>query len=547
VSAQVAAQSEPVPVTEQDSPPPPEHAVQDSAPAALAVEEDAGVENATVVPPTEGAEDSASTAPPLAPAQAAPPAVAEDEGWGDEADATGFDVPAVAEEPSSPEAAPSALSMTVSLRSRIALWSERLHGIPLAQVRQSVDLGLRYKKLFSLAKTEGALRLVADAHAEYDFAYLRAPERFDEATLEAYQYQIIGRDTYASLSLGPVELRFGRQIVAWGQGEIVSPLDIVSPRDLREPMLAELDAIRMAVLASSARIFFGQHSFEALAVHESCFGLGPGPLSDFSPLRRVLEEDPRIAPVLPSKSLFFEDVPGRFTRGAGQFYGRWSYAGQGLDLALYAASTLEKQSVLRLPSGAELLPRDVSLYLWHPRYWMVGHAGAAPLGSFVLRWELGFDRQRPLVTRSGGPTFSGVDFVMRDRFNFLLAGTYTGFAKTRLSLEYAQSVVVDNPAREAGATLKLFWPIEQPVFAGRLMRTFLRERLTFNLVAMLIGVAPFIGFSGRAELSYELREALNLGIAYATYLPSSTEFGQFYGFTQNDRVYATLRWDFLLD
>jgi hypothetical protein len=487
-------------------------------------------------------------------APSVPAASSDESGWDDSssaADTAGFEAATPTAAPSTVENAASAplassLSVSVSLRQRVALWTERLSDQALAQARQSVDVGLRYKKPFILGGHSGSVRLVAEGHAEYDFAYLYQRERYDAATLDAYQYQIIGRDTYAALSWGPLELRAGRQIVAWGQGEILSPLDIVSPRDLREPLLVDLDAMRMAVLSTTLGLFFAKHSFEALVVYESFFGLRPAPLSAFSPLRQLLYDDPRLAPVLPEKSLHYEDVPDRFVQGGTQFYGRWSYTGEGVDLALYGASTLDKQNVLRLPSGAELQNQELALYLWHPRYLMFGHAGAVPLGPVVLRWELGYDHDRALVTRPRDQALAGVDYVLRDRLNMLLSSSYQANS-TRLTLEYAQSVVFDNPAREAGSQLALFWPVEQPVFAARLVQTFLRERLSFSAVLMLMGVSPFTGAFGRAELSYMLRDALSLALAYASYFPSSSEFGPIYGFTENDRLYATLRWDFMLE
>lgn len=475
-------------------------------------------------------------------------------GWGDDAadDAIGFaaaPAPAAPAEPEQPAPPPGDLSAAVGLSTRAALWTERLDDQPFAQARVAADFALRYKKPFTVGDAPLRLRLVAEGHVEYDFAYLHARERFDEATLDAYEYQLIGRETYIALAIGALELAFGRQIVAWGQGEVLSPVDVINPRDLREPGLTELDAMRMAVLASRAGLSFGAHRFEAMLVHEAFFGLRPGPLSDFSPLRALLLEDPRLAQLLGSREVGYVDVPERFDEGTPQLYLRWSYAGQGIDLALYAASTLDKQSILVLPDARGWAASNVELALWHPRYELLAHAGALPIGAFVLRWELGFDHDRPLSVRvldRAAPS-ARIDWLRRDRINVLLATTYTGLAATRLSLEYSQSLVLDNPERDDEASVELFWPVEHPVFAVRAVRTFLREQLSLMLVGTLIGVSPFVGAFVRAELSYQLADALVIGAGYAVYASSETEFGPFFGFTENDRLYAQLRWDFLLD
>ena len=485
-------------------------------------------------------------------AQPADQAAAPDEaGFGDAADTVGFEpVPTAAAAPA-PTGADSAergvLEGSGSLRHRAALWTERLDAEPFAQSRQSVDLALRFKKPYSLFGKPLLLRLVGEGHVEYDFAYLRNPGRFDDATIETYRSQVIGREAYLALSWDALELTVGRQIVAWGQGEMLSPVDIVNPRDLREPGLAELQDIRMALLASRLGLFVGKHRFELMLVHETFYGLRPAPLSEFSPLRALLLDQPATAAVLRGKQLRYRDDQARFDDPAGQLYGRWSFAGSGIDLALYAAYTHDKQGVPVLPTAAELAADDLALLLRHPRYAMLGHAGAKPIGDFVLRWELAFEFDRPLIVEQGTGVFPMLDEARRHQLTFMLGATYAGIADTNIGLEYAQSRVFDNPERQAGNMLSLFLPVEAPNFALRVRRTFLRERLTVTLAGILVGIDPYVGAFARLEFDYELQEALHAGLGYAMYLPSDTEFGPFYGQDTHDRLYASLRWDFTLE
>ena len=81
------------------------------------------------------------------------------------------------------------------------------------------------------------------------------------------------------------------------------------------------------------------------------------PLSDFSPLRGLLEQDPQAAALLGDKNLRFDHVPDRWVNTAGQLLQRWSYAGEGVDLDLYVASVLDRQGVAQLPSPAEFARR----------------------------------------------------------------------------------------------------------------------------------------------------------------------------------------------
>lgn len=502
-------------------------------------------------PADEGRGAGAPSEPP--PTDAPPPASAATDtsaGGGDDADSIGFGAaaPATSSQPSTPvttESEPGTLEVSGNLRHRAALWIERMGEEPFAQARQIADLAVRYKKPFHVGDDRLLLRLVGEVSAEYDFAYLHDRERFDQATLDVYEWNVIGRESYAALSWGALELTVGRQIVPWGQGQMITPLDVINPRDLREPYLAEVEDIRMAVLASRAGLFFGPHRLEAMVVHESYFGLRAPPLGDFSPLRRLILDDPRRAAALEGKTLHYENVPDRFVEGAGQFYGRYAYTGAGVDLALYAASTLDRIGVPQSPDPrAVASSSNIALPLWHPRYAMFGHSGAKPIGAVLLRWELGVELDRPLTVRTGPDQPLGM--IQRHQLNAMLGLSYSGIEDTTLTLEYGQGLVLDNPERAAGDPRSLLMPVEAPALAARVTRSALRERLLITLTGMLQGFDPFVGAFGRAELDYELFEAFHAGLGYIAYFPSATQFGPLYGFERNDRLYATLRWHFVL-
>ncbi|MDH5676088.1 MAG: hypothetical protein OEZ06_28455 [Myxococcales bacterium] len=436
--------------------------------------------------------------------------------------------------------APSPWSLSGFLRSREALWTERLQHNPLAKARQSADFELRYRQQF------GALgvRALGAVHFEYDLAYQLDRERYDGATLEAYEWQVIGGESLLSLSYDVVEFTVGRQIVAWGQGEMLSPLDLVNPRDLREPGLAELDDVRMAVLASRAALFLGSHRVEAMVVHESYFGLWPGPGSDFSPMRALVLEAPDGSSPFAGAELRFEHVPDRFDPEASQFFGRYRYAGHGVDLDLYTANTLDRQGVPSLPPAEQLGAERVELSLYHPRYTMLGHAGALPAGDFLLRWELGVEVDRPLTVSD--PTAAPIELAMirRHQLHWMLGATYSALSDGSIGLEYGQSEVFDEPSASDGPSL--LSPVEQPVFGIRYSQSFARQRAQATIAAMAFGLTRYRGFFARAEISYELRDAVKVALGYASYQPYSDEFGPLFGFDTHDRIFLSLRWDFAL-
>lgn len=441
------------------------------------------------------------------------------------------------------------LSVGGFLRHRTGLWVERLAELPLAQARSSLDLNLRYKRALSVAGLALQYRLVADVHFEYDLAYQVDRDSYDAATIDAYESQVIGGETFVALSAGPVELTLGRQIVAWGQGDLISVVDIVNPRDLREPGLAELDDIRLAVLATRIGVFFGAHRLELMAIHEANWGLRPAPLSPFSPLRELLTGDPLAGQLLEGRSLAWDDNPEGigFDRRT-QWLARWQYNGPGLDLAVYAARTLDQQGIVELGNLAAAIGSPAAalrVRLEHRPYWMVAHAGAAPIGDFVVKWEAAIDVERPLSARGATPL--AVAGIRRTQVNWLLGLSYAGIGDGTVSLEYAQRLLPNHPERDDDSTLSVLFPIEAPTIGLLYRQTFLRERLALTGSVVSFGVSPWLGLVGRAEVSYSLSDGLRAGVGYVTFHPNQRRFGPLFGFGRNDRVMVTGRYDFQLD
>jgi len=475
----------------------------------------------------------------------------DDVGWGDDAgwggdDSAGFDDLPEVEEITVAPPPPSNLTVDGFFRSRNALWAERLRDNPLAQLRQSVDADLAYKKPFDLGDDRLVLRLQAGAHLEYDLAYQHERDTYDKPTLDEYEWRIIGRETFISLAYDALELTFGRQIVAWGQGFVLSPIDVVNPTDAREPYLVDLEDMRLAVLASRVGLYLGDHRLEGMVVHEADFGLKPPPLATFSPLRKLLLADPLIARVLQTKTLRYKEVPDRYVKQAAQYLGRWTYTGHGFDLTFCAASVLDELGAARLPDPSEYMQDEIDLEMWHPRYTMLANSGAVPVSDLLLRWELAFDLDRPFATID--TSSEGFDTGMErfDQIFGMLGFTYTGISDTDVVLEYEQHYVLENPRRKsADYPIRILYPVEQPQIALRFSHNALRERLNIDGLVLVFGIWDYTGWLGRLGFRYELQDAVRIGAGYMTYQPVDAT-STIYGFDDHDWVYAIFRWDFLL-
>jgi hypothetical protein len=433
------------------------------------------------------------------------------------------------------------LSGSVGVQSALRL--ERQGADRLGKLRLVFAPRLEFTHGFGHSGT--SLQLVAAGRAEADFAYLLRPRAYDGATMQLYGSQLIPGTSFVRVASAHFELAIGEQIVNFGQADVLTLLDVVNPRDLREPLFADLDALRLPVLMTRIGLSFERFRAELVLVHEPYFGLRAPPTGEFSPLRKLLYDVPGVGPVLAQHELRYHDIPGRDPTqlDAAQVHLRLSLRLGQADLSLQASSVLDAFGVPGLPALDQLLSPRVSLPTYHPRYGLIGQAGAVSVGAFLLRWELGCELQRAQIVRRKASQLPDWSSERLNSLRALLGLTYVPSARTNVALELQESVVLDNPGRRAMGDRELLFPVEALQLALRVSHNFLQDRASFSLVLLCIGVSDWNAFAGRAELSYALSDDLRAALGAVSYQPS-TRFGPFFGFERNDRVYLNLRWSF---
>jgi hypothetical protein len=425
---------------------------------------------------------------------------------------------------------PSPWSVVGFSRSDLGFWVERLDKNGFAKARQSLDLSARYKiKSF---------RAVASVHGEYDFAYLYHRDTHDAATLDTYEYLIDVRDTYLVAAIGNLDIALGKQIVVWGQGNMMSLVDVVCPKDLREPGLTDMDDMRLPVLSTRLSLFFGNHRVETMVIHEAFFGYRAPPFGDYSPLPALLPEE--VLDTLEGVPIWYKDKQARFNLKNQQYLGRWTYKGPEVDLELYLASVLDGMGVIDL-DYTELLSsiingRRAEIVLDHPRYTMLGHSGAWPIGAWLLKWELAVDLDRPLNVGDSTAVPLRVGIARSSTIGGLIGFTYTGFKDTVLSLEVKKSWILEDIP-------DVLFDIEEPTLGFRCRRNLGSDDLRLDFTLLMYGWGLKYGWLGRLLMEYVIRDGLRITAGYITYYPGH-EFGLLSGMAGNDRFYMQLRWDF---
>lgn len=423
-------------------------------------------------------------------------------------------------------------SARLTLRSDQALWIERFGDNPFAKARQSVDLQWSGKR--------GDFRAVLTLHAEGDGAYLVRTSTYDDATIEAYRTLLQVRETYLGISLGAVEVTIGRQIVAYGEGDALSPLDVINPRDMREPGLADLVDIRVPVLASRVGYFVGSHRFEAMVIHESNFGFRSPPLGPFSPLPALLFDQAGafdVGALLRGRQLRYTHVQPAFALSQQQVIGRWVMRGEGVDVGVVAGSVLDNQGVVRkldLQVLSDVGQKQVVIPLDHLRYEVLGGTVATTLGSVLIKGEAAFERRRPVAVLLPG-IVSLPDAVRSDAINAMVGLTWRGLSNTTLGLELGKMTLLERPTT-------MLIPIDATQIVARAQHSALQERLELLGIVTAFGLRGQYGWLARAEATWLVRDGMRVGVGWVTYQPGD-ELGPLAGLDRHDRVSARFRWD----
>jgi len=168
-------------------------------------------------------------------------------------------------------------------RLRTGAFVERSGVEQISTAKWSSDLSTTY--------TGDQLRAVIGVRLDIDPVYLTHTRGFDEPTRDTYAYRVLGQETLIAYSADTFDVSIGRQSVTWGQGDLSSPLDVVTPLDQRETGLADIDELRRPRLLSRLSWTHANHQLELIVAHEAYYGERPTPRAEYSPLRAVLNDD----------------------------------------------------------------------------------------------------------------------------------------------------------------------------------------------------------------------------------------------------------------
>ncbi len=322
--------------------------------------------------------------------------------------------------------------------------------------------------------------------------------------LDHYEFDAeIGEAWLQGEVLPGVDLKLGRQIVIWGHSETIRVLDVLNPLDNREPGRVDIEDLRRPLAMVRLDAYRGPWSVTALAIPEVRFDRNPVVGSDFFPAAfDVPTEEPRDW----RDPEFGLAVNGVFEGFDLSFHGAWFHD----DAARFERAPVPTRRV-------------------HDRLWLVGSGATVTSGSWLGKAELAYV--------DGLGFFAGPD---QGRIDAMVGAEYYGIEDTTIVVEVANRHLLRHRSAMRGAPD--FVRRNTQEVALRVSHDRMNDRLHFLALGVLFGWDGQDGSLFRFDVSYDLRDALTIGVGLVLYqtgdLPPLDDFGR------NDRLIFQAKWSF---
>ncbi len=348
------------------------------------------------------------------------------------------------------------------------------------------------------------------------FYMIRGQDQFTPEVLRQYQGDSDTLDFWVRGRLfDRLDVKIGRQVVNWGRSESLRVLDVLNPLDSRVPGIADIEDLRRAVSMARFDTSFRNWDLTVVAIPEIRRPQLPVIGSDFFPPLPPGAESIEIVTERPASWENWET--GVHLRGIFQ----------GWDVSFQFAYFFDDFAVLE-----DTDITDLPLQLVYSRLWQLGTGANYTIGSWLVKGEFAY---------TDGLIFTDQPDT-KSRLDLLVGVEYFGFRDTTIALEALYSYTLDFPAVPSAGQLGAI-PLEHDVQGAlRISRTFLRERLDTNFLALLVRGFEDVGGIFRVDASYDLRDALVLSTGFVFYLPGDRPPLDAYG--ENHRWFVELRYSF---
>ena len=343
-------------------------------------------------------------------------------------------------------------------------------------------------------------------------AFVRNDDLFHERDTSARL-----REGYLDVRAGPVDLRLGKQIIAWGRADRINPTDILTPRDFT--LLVPEDGDQRFG-TTGARATLRAAGLAVTGVVLPTFEPHVIPIREPSPptrLRRRVPDDPVM-----QGALKVERTGGRVDWSVSAFDGYDLFP----DLELVAVG-----------------PQGVDLALTHHRVRVVGADAAVAIGPYTVRGEGAYTFTER--DASGAQVKSSFFFLVLGADRTLPQDVYVNVQYVlRVVTDFRRPAAVTDPiAREVALQQALINDQLDRVkhaVAVRLARSWLNETLRAEIGAVVSATRG--DYALRPKVAYAVTDRLKVTAGADLFGgPTPSFFGRL---RDTSTAYLEMRWDF---
>jgi len=331
------------------------------------------------------------------------------------------------------------------------------------------------------------------------------------------------RENYLDFSAGDWDFRLGAQQIVWGEVVGLFFADVVSALDEREFLLPSFDIIRIPQVAARAEYTAGDSHLELVWIPVPAFDNIGKPGADFYPARLPSPTPSQVAalfqdPVTPSRQLSNSSYGGR----ANTLVGGWDLA------AFYYRSLSRSPTFYALPSDRATQP--ITFQPRYDRIWQAGGTLSKDFSDFVLRAEAVYTHGQGFsVIDPGAP--QGV--VVRPTLDYIVSAEWALPRDTRVNVQGFQRAYFGGSV--ADLTIKS---------DGFGMSLFVSTKLTSTLEPQILWIQNFKDAGGLIRPRLNWSAAKNTTLGFGVDIFTGPNDGYFGRFTNRDRLYAEVRYDF---
>ncbi len=336
-------------------------------------------------------------------------------------------------------------------------------------------LGTEYTtKANSFIKIEG--------HLLYDLLYdLRKEQEQTIETPDIYRFEIEPDELYLTASPLPyVDIKLGRQIMAWGRADLIRITDILNPLDMRQPEITAMEEIRLPVTMARLDLCFMQWILTALVIPETRS-------------HKLPAEGQHFASVSEMKGSFENSLSDfDYALAVNGIFSKWG-------ISFYLADIFDKIPSQKREDDSHFSPSD-------NRTKMYGIAADLSSGNVVIKTETAYFTGI-IAPNDPTATFS--------RINLLFGLDYSGFADTLFSVEAAYlSPYSFTRKLETDPAQQKRWQL-----AIQVERIFARENISLRLSTFFAGFEKEWGGYEKFEIEYNISDYIEFTAGLLLFQP----------------------------